>query len=138
MEVLTFVGSGLMGSAMTIWDKMITQRGDMFKQRLEGQVADDESAEKARKWSFPFARKTLLLTVCFTAFIWPVVAPVLWPDVAVTVGYTEMSRGFAWWAPKLETIWHTASEGNIVLTPLYTSVASAITGFLCGNQIVKS
>ena len=68
--------------------------------------------------------------------IWPKVIAVFWPEVGVTVGYTQWSPGFLFFDGADDTIWHTMK--GLVITPLDTHLLSAIVGLYFGASMVKN
>ena len=62
---------------------------------------------------------------------------VFWPDVAVTVGYTQWNPGFLFITEGTETVTWQSLKG-LVLTPLDTHLLSAIIGMYFGASMVKN
>ena len=65
----------------------------------------------------------------------PKLAVIFFPDLAVTVGYTEFRPGFMF-VPEKETMRWVAFNG-LVITPLDTNLVSAIIGMYFGGSLVK-
>jgi hypothetical protein len=94
------------------------------------------SAVWAEGWHF--TRRTIALATIGAVIVWPMFAPVIAPNLQVTLGWTEMTSGvWPFTDPREALQWHTVQAGGIVVTPLMTHMCSAITGFFFGNQIAK-
>ena len=140
VELLTMGASAIFSGVMTLWKQSIDNKAMIFEQTLAKSKAQAEIYEAVRNnpnKGFHFTRRIIALTAIGAIIVWPMIVPVFWPDVPVTVGWTQMKGGFWFFKDAQESfVFHTVTNG-IVLTPLTTHLVSAITGFFFGNQIVK-
>jgi hypothetical protein len=79
----------------------------------------------------------IALAAVFAVIVWPKLVVVFWPEIPVTVGYTEWNPGFLFLTEGKETTtWQSLS--GLVLTPLDTHLLGAIVGLYFGASMVKN
>jgi len=141
MELVTFLGSGLMSGILTIWNKAIESKKAMFEMAMardEAQAKVLQEVRAAGSPGFQWTRRFIAVMVIFFVVCWPLIVPVFNDSISITLGWTEMQGGFWPFTDAKEMfVWKTIQTNNIVITPLMTHLASAICGFLYGNQIMK-
>ena len=69
--------------------------------------------------------------------VWPKIIAVFWPEIPVTVGYTEFKPGFLFFTEGQESVKWQYLRG-LVITPLDTHLVSAIIGLYFGASMVKN
>ena len=82
---------------------------------------------------------TLLLPAVFLVFaivLFPKLVAVYYPDVAVTIGYTNWNPGFMFFREGREVFEWITFEG-LVITQLDTNLVSAIIGMYFGGSLAK-
>ena len=139
LELITMLGSGLMGGVMTLWSQSMKAKQDAFRRAIDGLSAQSEATDLARRYEnkgFQVTRRIIALSAVGAVIVWPKVVPVFWPDIAVTVGYTSWSPGFLFFEGSESTVWQEVK--GLVLTPLDTHLVSAIVGLYFGASIVKN
>jgi hypothetical protein len=142
LELITMLGSTLLGGVMSIWgqsnkarqmqQEMLLQRGS-FNQNA---VNEARSAGKNDK-HFAWTRRLIALSAVFSIIVLPKLVAVWYPEVPVYVGYTEITGGFlsAIFGGGESIVWKYA-EG-FVITPLDTHIVSAIVGLYFGAGFAK-
>ena len=139
LELITMLGSGLLGGLMTIWGQSQKAKQDAFQRSIDGLAAQSKATDLARRYQnkgFQVTRRIIALAAVGAIVIWPKVIAVFWPEVGVTVGYTQWSPGFLFFDGTDDTIWHTMK--GLVITPLDTHLLSAIVGLYFGASMVKN
>jgi hypothetical protein len=140
LELITMLGSGLLSGLMTLWSQSQKAKQDAFNRAIEGLSAQSEATDLARRYEnkgFQVTRRIIALVAVFAVIVWPKIIIVLWPDIPVTVGYTEWKPGFLFLTEGAEQIKWQAMKG-LVLTPLDTHLLSAIVGLYFGASMVKN
>jgi len=138
-ELVTLLGSGLMGGIMSLWGASIKAKQAQHTMAIEALRAQAGAVDAARRYSnrgFQFTRRAIALAAVFAIIVWPKLVPVLWPELIVTVGYTVWNPGFLFFDGSNEVVWQTAK--GLVLTPLDTHLMSAIIGLYFGASVVKN
>jgi hypothetical protein len=138
-ELITMLGSGLLGGLMTIWGQSQKAKQDAFQRSIDGLAAQSEATDLARRYEnkgFQITRRVIALGAVGAIVIWPKIIAVFWPEVAVTVGYTEWSPGFLFFEGNDDVKWQ--SLQGLVITPLDTHLLSAIVGLYFGASMVKN
>ncbi len=138
-ELVTLLGSGLMGGIMSLWSQSIKSKQATHVMAIEALKAQAGATDKARRYSnsgFQFTRRVITLAAVFAIIVWPKLVPVLWPELIVTVGYTVWNPGFLFFEGSNEVVWQTAK--GLVLTPLDTHLMSAIIGLYFGASVVRN
>lgn len=138
-ELITLLASTLLGGMLKVWGmKNETQRmqaGIM----LQAVVKEQEGFKAAREYSnkgFQFTRRIIAIAAIMAIIVWPKVAAIFWPDIPITVGWTELQGGFLFFTDeKLIMKWHEI-KGGLVLTPMDTHLVSAISGLYFGSSTV--
>lgn len=139
LELITMLGSGLMGGVMSMWSQSMKAKQDAFQRAIDGLSAQSEATDLARRYEnkgFQVTRRIIALAAVGAIVVWPKVVTVFWPDIQVTVGYTAWSPGFLFFEGSEEVKWQVVK--GLVLTPLDTHLLSAITGLYFGASIVKN
>ena len=139
LELITMLGSGLIGGVMTIWGKSIENRQRMFENAITAAKTQGSLFADARKINtggFAYTRRLLAILAMLAIIVWPKVVAVFWPEVGVTVGYTEWNPGFLFFEGSEQTQWRQLS--GLVITPLDTHIMSAVVGLYFGASIVKN
>ncbi|MDB2362162.1 hypothetical protein N9V65_01775 [Flavobacteriales bacterium] len=139
LELITMLGSGLMGGVMTLWSQSMKAKQDAFQRAIDGLSAQSKATDMARRYEnkgFQVTRRIIALSAVGAVIVWPKIVPVFWPDMQVVVGYTAWNPGFLFFEGEETTKWE-AMKG-LVLTPLDTHLVSAIVGLYFGASIVKN
>jgi hypothetical protein len=141
LELITMLGSGLLSGVMTIWSQSQKAKQDAFKRAIDGLAAQSEATDLARRYEnkgFQITRRIIALAAVASIIVWPKVVAVFWPDVGVTVGYTQWNPGFLFITEGTEKLLNGKHLKGLVLTPLDTHLLSAIIGMYFGASIVKN
>ena len=96
VEMITMLGSSLLGGAMTIWGQSIKakqQQQVMLMERAKFQMSAIEKARAYDNKGFQWTRRIIALIAVFFIIVWPKIVPVIF-DVSVFLTWTELSRGF--------------------------------------------
>jgi len=140
LELITMLGSSLLGGFMTIWSQNMKAKQEAFQRAIDGLAAQSKATDEARRYEnkgFQLTRRVIALSAIGAVIVWPKVVPVFWPDLPVVVGWTEWNPGFLFLTEGEEaTVWK-ALKG-LVITPLDTHLVSAITGLYFGASMVKN
>jgi hypothetical protein len=140
LELVTMLGSSLLGGFMTIWSQNMKSKQEAFQRAIDGLAAQSKATDEARRYEnkgFQLTRRVIALSAIGAVIVWPKVVPVFWPDLPVVVGWTEWNPGFLFLTEGEEaTVWK-AMKG-LVITPLDTHLVSAITGLYFGASMVKN
>jgi hypothetical protein len=142
LELITMLGSTVLGGVMSIWGQSIKAKqaqNEMLLQRAEfnrGAVDEARNAGKTDK-HFAWTRRLIALSAVFAIIVLPKLVAVFYPEVNVIVGYTEVEGGIInWLLGANETVrWQAAS--GFVITPLDTHIVSAIVGLYFGAGFTK-
>ena len=140
LELITMLGSSLLGGFMTMWSQNMKAKQEAFQRAIDGLAAQSKATDEARRYEnkgFQLTRRVIALSAIGAVIVWPKVVPVFWPDMPVVVGWTEWNPGFLFLTEGEEaTVWK-AMKG-LVITPLDTHLVSAITGLYFGASMVKN
>ena len=137
-EIITMLGSTLLGGFMSLWSQSIKAKQAEQKMLLARAEFQDETVKSAREYEntgFQWTRRIIALTAIFAIVVLPKVVAVFFPDISVTVGYTEFRPGFMF-IPEKEVMAWKAMKG-LVITPLDTNLVGAIVGMYFGGSLVK-
>ena len=138
VEMITMLGSSLLGGVMTIWGQSIKAKQEEQKMLLERANFQMKAVESARTYEnkgFQFTRRIIALTAVFFIIAWPKLVPVLF-NTPVILTWTEFTQGFLFLIEKKEILMDKEFLG-LVITPLDTHLMSAIVGLYFGGSIVK-
>ena len=137
-EIITMLGSTLLGGFMSLWSQSIKAKQAnqaMLMERAKFQQKAVQSAREYENVGFQWTRRIIALTAIFSIVVFPKVVAVFFPEVSVTVGYTEFRPGF-FFIPEKEVMAWKALTG-LVITPLDTNLVGAIVGMYFGGSLVK-
>ena len=138
VEMITMLGSSLLGGFMSIWGQSIKAKQAEQKMLLARGKFQMEAIEKARTYEnkgFQWTRRIIALSAVFAIIVWPKIVPVFF-DTTVWITWTEFSRGFLFLIEKKEVVMDKEFFG-VVITPLDTHLMSAIVGLYFGGSLVK-
>ena len=140
-EIITMLGSTLLGGLMSVWaesrkakaeqQKLLITRGE-FDMKARKQSLDHGLKDKGFAWT----RRIIALTAIFSIVLLPKLVPLFYPEVLVTVGYTNWKPGFLFFTDGKE-IFEWISFNGLVITQLDTNLVSAIIGMYFGGSLVK-
>ena len=139
-EMITMLGSTLLGGMMTIWSQSIKAKQAEQKMLLARADKQAEIFKEAREYEntgFQWTRRIIALTAVFAIVVLPKILPLVSPDAHVIVGYTEWKPGFLFFEGKDVMQWVPMAHKGIVITPLDTNLVSAIIGLYFGGSLVK-
>ena len=137
-EMITMLGSTVLGGVMSIWSQSIKAKQAEQKMLLARGKFQMESIEKARTYDnkgFQWTRRIIALSAVFAIIVWPKIVPVFF-DTSVWLTWTEFTRGFLFLIEKKEIVMDREFFG-VVITPLDTHLMSAIVGLYFGGSLVK-
>ena len=139
-EMITMLGSTVLGGLMSIWSQSIKAKQaeqKMLLQRAEVQTAAFKEAREYENVGFQWTRRIIALTAIFAIIVLPKILPLVSPDAHVIVGYTEWKPGFLFFEGKDVMQWVPMAHKGIVITPLDTNLVAAIVGLYFGGSLVK-
>ena len=139
-EMITMLGSTVLGGLMSIWSQSIKAKQaeqKMLLQRAEVQTAAFKEAREYENVGFQWTRRIIALTAIFAIIVLPKILPLVSPDAHVIVGYTEWKPGFLFFEGKDVMQWAPMAHKGNVITPLDTNLVAAIIGLYFGGSLVK-
>ena len=139
-EMITMLGSTVLGGVMSIWSQSIKAKQaqqKMMLERAEVQTAAFREAREYENVGFQWTRRIIALTAIFAIIVLPKILPLIDPQAQVIVGYLEFKPGFLFFEGKEVMQWVPMSARGIVITPLDTNLVAAITGLYFGGSLVK-
>ena len=135
------LGSTLLSSVLSIWSqsrkakeeqqKLLITRGE-FEMKAKKQSLDHGLKDKGFAWT----RRIIALVSVFAIVVLPKMVAVFYPDVDVTVGYTNWQPGF-WFLVEARERFEWITFQGLVITQLDTNLVSAIIGMYFGGSLVK-
>lgn len=138
-EIITMLGSTLLSSLLSLWSQSRKAKADEQKlliTRGEFQLKAIDSARNVKDKGFTFTRRVIALTSIFAIIVLPKLVAVYYPDVSVTVGYTNWQPGF-WFFKEGREVFEWVTFQGLVITQLDTNLVSAIIGMYFGGSLVK-
>ena len=139
-EIITMLASTVLGGVMSVWsesrkakaenEKLLITRGE-FDIKAKKQSLDHGLKDKGFAWT----RRIIALTSVFAIVLFPKLVAVYYPDVSVTVGYTQWNPGGLFRVGREIFEWVTFQ--GLVITQLDTNLVSAIIGMYFGGSLVK-
>ena len=140
-EIVTMLASTVLGGVMSIWaesrkakaenEKLLITRGE-FDMKARKQSIEAVQKDKGFAWT----RRIIALSSVFAIVVFPKLVAVYYPDVLVTVGYTQWNPGFMFFTEGREIFEWITFEG-LVITQLDTNLVSAIIGMYFGGSLAK-
>ena len=140
-EIITMLASTVLGGVMSIWaesrkakaenEKLLITRGE-FDMKARKQSLDHGLKDKGFAWT----RRIIALTSVFAIVLLPKLVAVYYPDVDVTVGYTNWQPGILFIRQGREIFEWVTFQG-LVITQLDTNLVSAIIGMYFGGSLAK-
>jgi len=140
-EIVTMLASTVLGGFMSVWaesrkakaeqQKLLITRGE-FEMKARKQSLDYGLKDKGFAWT----RRIIALTSVFAIVLLPKLVAVYYPDVSVTVGYTNWNPGFLFFREGREIFEWITFQG-LVITQLDTNLVSAIIGMYFGGSLAK-
>lgn len=137
-EMITMLGSTVLGGVMSIWSQSIKAKQaeqKMLLARAEVQTAAFKEAREYENEGFQWTRRIIALVSVFAIVVLPKIVPLIAPDTPVVVGFTEFRPGFLFIEGKDVMNW--VPLKGLVITPLDTNLVSAIIGLYFGGSLVK-
>jgi hypothetical protein len=139
-EMITMLGSTVLGGVMSIWSQSIKAKQSEQKMLLARADVQQKGFKEAREYGnegFQWTRRIIALTAIFAIVVLPKIIPLISPDAHVIVGYTQWKPGFLFLEGKEIMKWIPMEAKGIVITPLDTNLVSAIVGLYFGGSLVK-
>ena len=138
-EIITMLGSTILGGVMSVWAESRKAKAEQQKlliTRGEFEMKSVEAARHVENKGFQWTRRIIALTSVFAIVLLPKLVAVYYPDVDVTVGYTNWKPGFLFLTEGREIFEWITFQG-LVITQLDTNLVSAIIGMYFGGSLVK-
>ena len=138
VEMITMLGSSILGGVMSMWSQSIKAKQEQQKLLLARGKFQMDEINKARKYDnkgFQWTRRIIALTAVFFIIAYPKLVPVF-TDVTVFLTWTEFTQGFWFLIEKKEFVMDREFSG-VVITPLDTHLMAAIIGLYFGGSLVK-
>ena len=139
-EIITMLASTVLGGVMSVWsesrkakaenEKLLITRGE-FDIKAKKQSLDHGLKDKGFAWT----RRIIALTSVFAIVLLPKLVAVYYPEVSVTVGYTQWNPGGLFRVGREVFDWITFQ--GLVITQLDTNLVSAIIGMYFGGSLAK-
>ena len=138
-EIITMLGSTLLSSVLSIWSQSRKAKADeqqLLITRGEFQMKAIEAARSNTDKGFQWTRRIIALVSVLAIVVLPKMVAVFYPDVDVTVGYTNWQPGF-WFFKEGREVFEWITFKGLVITQLDTNLVSAIIGMYFGGSLVK-
>ena len=137
-QVITFLGSSVLGGVMKIWSKKIDNDRLRWEQQQQGEKFKEASRIRAASIGGPWIRRLIVAAVLFAVFIAPFCAAVFYPEVPIFYAYNEAQGRWLGGliGPAMEKLKYIEMNGLVVL-PIHTQMAAAISGFYFGAGAAK-
>ncbi len=143
LELITMLGSTVLGGVMSIWGQSIKAKEAQQKMLMERANANAGFVQEAREAGkndkhFAWTRRLIALSAVFAIIVLPKLVAVFYPEVNVYVGYSEIQAGFLsnFFGTSTEVVKWKMAQG-FVITPLDTHIVSAIVGLYFGAGFTK-
>ena len=137
-ELITMLGSTLLSGVMSMMSQNMKAKQDHHKMLLARGKFQVEAFTAAREYGnegFQWTRRIIAILAVLSIIVLPKIAVIFFPELTVTVGYTEFKPGFLF-IPEKEAMKWVAFQG-MVITPLDTNLVAAIIGMYFGGSLVK-
>ena len=137
-ELITMLGSTLLSGVMSMISQNLKAKQAQQKMLLargEFQVEAFKAAREYGNEGFQWTRRIIAVLAVLSIVVLPKVAVIFFPDLTVTVGYTEFRPGFLFIPEKEAMRW--VEFYGLVITPLDTNLVAAIVGMYFGGSLVK-
>ena len=138
VEMITMLGSSLLGGVMTIWGQSIKAKQEeqkMLLARAETQMSFVEKARTYENKGFQWTRRIIALTAVFFIIAWPKLVPVLF-DVPVILTWKEFKNGFLLLIEKKEILMDRELIG-LVIKKIDNKLIFCIVVLYFGGSLVK-
>jgi len=138
-EIITMLGSTLLSSVLSIWSQSRKAKAEEQKlliTRGEFQMKAIKAAREVKDKGFAWTRRIIALVSVLAIVVLPKLVAVFYPDVDVTVGYTNWRPGF-WFLVEARERFEWITFQGLVITQLDTNLVSAIIGMYFGGSLVK-
>ena len=137
-EIITMLGSTVLDGVMSVWAESPKAKAEAQKlliTRGEFEMKAHKAARDVKDKGFQWTRRIIALSSVFAIVILPKLVAVYYPDVTVTVGYTQWNPGGLFRSGREVFDWITFQ--GLVITQLDTNLVSAIIGMYFGGSLVK-
>ena len=135
-ELVSLLGSSLLGSGIRLISFFMMAHHREHLLKLCKVRAVEQTVISARKTSgLQLTRRAIALTAVFFVIAWPKLIAVFYPNVPISVGYSQRSGGFLFFSSAYEKL-HWVQLNGLVITPLDTHLLSAIVGLYFGSALV--
>ena len=138
VEMITMLGSSVLGGVMSLWSQSIKAKQEQQKLLMTRAKFQMDEIDKARKFDnkgFQFTRRIIALTAVFFIIAFPKLVPVF-TDTSVILTWTQIQPGF-WFLIEQKEIVMDGLFNGVIITPLDTHLMSAIIGLYFGGSLVK-
>ena len=138
-EIITMLGSTLLSGLLTVWAESRRAKQEAQKLLIARGKFQMQAIAQARNYEnvgFQWTRRIIALLSVFAIVLLPKLVAVFYPDVGVTVGYTNWRPGFMFFREGRE-IWQWVTFQGLVITQLDTNLVSAIIGMYFGGSLVR-
>jgi len=133
------LGSTLLSSLLSIWAQSRKAKDDQQKlliTRGEFEMKAIKAARNVKDKGFAWTRRIIALVSVFAIVLLPKMVAVYYPEVDVTVGYTNWRPGF-WFLVEARERFEWVTFQGLVITQLDTNLVSAIIGMYFGGSLVR-
>lgn len=140
MEIITMFGATLLSGVMTLWAQNLKAKAQYNETLLKLNTARNRAIKEAREAGlkdkgFSFTKRTIALTIIGSIIALPKIVAAFFPEIPVTVGWTELQGGFWFFTEDKEAVvWKTVQ--GLTLTPLDTHAVMAVLGMYFGHSVV--
>ena len=137
-EIITLLGSTVLSGVLKMWSQSLKAKQTQQKMLIARAGVQIKSFKDAREYEntgFAWTRRIIALTAVFAVVLLPKLIAVFYPEITVTVGYTQFKPGL-FFVPEKEIMKWVSLQG-LVITPLDTNLVGAIIGMYFGGSLVK-
>ena len=137
-EIITLLGSTALSGLLKMWSQSLKAKQlhqKMLIARAGVQIKSFKDAREYENTGFAWTRRIIALTAVFAIVLLPKLIAVFYPEIAISIGYTQWKPGW-FFVPEKEVMKWIELEG-LVITPLDTNLVGAIVGMYFGGSLVK-
>ena len=130
LEIITMLGSTVLTGMLSLARERHKATVELLAQQQRGQ----QEARSVTNRTFQITRRWIALMTVFSVIVLPKLAVLFFPDILVTVGYTEFKPGFLFLTDDTDVVVWRELHG-LTLTPLDTHVTAGIIGLYFGTKV---
>lgn len=137
VELITLLGSSVLGGVMRIWGASLHAKHLIHAMQIQAMSTQADIFDKIRTFENPgfmMTRRIIAIASVLSIVVLPKVAALIWPEIPIHYGYMQLEKASFFSSLVEKVLW--VHHHGLVITPIDTHLTFAIIGLYFSGSLI--